>query len=253
MRSSKNSSQARHSSQSARTAVALRRHRVEVPIGIQPRLAVWLALIAIPASCGTAAAETPDRANWPTSARQPVTVASEIVPRTPRVVSAPALPGAASDPQAELSDDGLCSIRGLSIDIRPAAGDLPGSPATARFAELGEVRHGRGTSRPWPSSCYGWEAPIVCYRPLYFEQVNLERYGYSCGVAQPLVSAAHFFGTIPALPYLMAAQPCGQCVYALGHYRPGSCAPFHVDRPPLSLRGVAAEAGVVTGLIFAIP
>jgi hypothetical protein len=183
-----------------------------------------------------------------------VTVAAEIVPRTPEVViAAPALQDTTLDSQAEPNGDGLRTIRGLSVDIRPAAGDLPGSPATARFAGFGEVRHEPGTSRPWPSSCYGWEAPAVCSRPLYFEQVNLERYGYSCGVAQPLVSAAHFFGTIPALPYLLAAEPCGECVYTLGHYRPGSCAPFRLHRPPLSLRGAAAEAAVVTGLIFAIP
>jgi hypothetical protein len=211
-------------------------------------------MFAIVASCGTAAAETPNRSISPTSASPLVTVAAEIVPRIPAVLAADSeLQDMTIDSQVESNDDGLSTIRGLSVDIRPAAGDLPDSPAAARFAELGEVRHGWGTSRPWPSSCYGWEAPAVCYRPLYFEQVNLERHGYSCGAAQPLVSAAHFFGTIPALPYLIAAQPCGECVYTLGHYRPGSCAPFQLYRPPLSLRGAAAEAGVVTGLIFAVP
>ena len=254
MRSSKETAQAAHPLQSARPAVALRGRRPAASVVVRQRLVSWLALVAIAASCRMAAAETPDRSPPATFAPQFVTVASEITPCPSQVVvAAPALQDTTLDSQAEPSDDGLRTIRGLSVDIRPAAGDLPGSPATARFAELGEIRHGPGTSRPWPSSCYGWEAPAVCYRPLYFEQVNLERYGYSCGVAQPLVSAAHFFGTIPALPYLIAAQPCGECVYTLGHYRPGSCAPFHVHRPPLSLRGAAAEAGVVTGLIFAIP
>lgn len=156
-------------------------------------------------------------------------------------------------PAAARPDDGLQTIRQLSVDIRPAAGDLPGNPAAARFAAAGEVHQGTGASRPWPLHCYWWEAPAVCHRPLYFEQVNLERYGYSCGFAQPLVSAAHFFGTIPALPYLLAAEPCRECVYTLGHHRPGSCAPLQLHYPPLSLKGAAVEAGVLTGLIFAIP
>jgi hypothetical protein len=150
-------------------------------------------------------------------------------------------------------DDALQTIRQLSVDIRPAAGDLPGDPAAARFAAAGIVHQPPGTSRPWPLHCYWWEAPAVCHRPLYFEQVNLERYGYSCGLAQPLASAAHFFGTIPALPYLLAAEPCRECVYTLGHYRPGSCAPLQRHYPPLSAKGAVVEAGVLTGLIFAIP
>lgn len=165
-------------------------------------------------------------------------------------VVTPATPLSPSDTQP---DDGLQTIRQLSVDVRPAAGDLPGNPAAARFAAAGEVHQGTGATRPWPLHCYWWESPAVCHRPLYFEQVNLERYGYSCGVAQPLVSAAHFFGTIPALPYLMAAEPCRECVYTLGHYRPGSCAPFQLHHPPLSFQGAVAEAGVLTGLIFAIP
>ncbi|MCU0981603.1 MAG: hypothetical protein MUF25_20830 [Pirellulaceae bacterium] len=254
MRSATNPAQAAYPLPSAGTAAAVRGRPPEVPLGLPRRRAFWLTLFAIAAPCLMAAGETPDRSPPATFAPQTVDVTSEIASRpTQVVIAARPWQDAASDAQAESRDDGLRTIRGLSVDIRPAAGDLPGSPASARFAELGEVRHELGTSRAWPSSCYGWEAPAVCYRPLYFEQVNLERYGYSCGVAQPLVSAAHFFGTIPALPYLIAAQPCGECVYTLGHYRPGSCAPFHLYRPPLSLRGAAAEAGVVTGLIFAIP
>jgi hypothetical protein len=252
MRSSKNPAQAAHPLPSAKNA-AVRGCRLEASHGLPRRLAFWLTLVAIAAPCAMAAGETPDRSPHATLASS-CDVTSEIAPRpTQVVVAASSWQDAASDSQAESRDDGLRTIRGLSVDIRPAAGDLPVSPAAARFAELGQVRHELGTSRAWPSSCYGWEAPGVCHRPLYFEQVNLERYGYSCGVAQPLVSAAHFFGTIPALPYLIAAQPCGECVYTLGHYRPGSCAPFHLHRPPLSLRGAAVEAGVVTGLIFAIP
>jgi hypothetical protein len=158
-----------------------------------------------------------------------------------------------AEPDAEVEADGLRSLDDVSVDIRPAEGELPDDPAAARFAVWGEDHHVFGTNRPWPLSCHAWEAPAVCHRPLYFEEINLERHGYTHGIAQPLVSAAHFFGTIPALPYLMAAEPSRRCVYTLGHDRPGSCAPYRLYRPPLSLRGAAAEAAVVTGLILAVP
>jgi hypothetical protein len=70
---------------------------------------------------------------------------------------------------------------------------------------------------------------------------------------QPILSGAHFFGKIPALPYLVTAEPPHDCVYTLGHYRPGSYAPYHLYHPPLSLRGVAVEAAVLTGLVLALP
>jgi hypothetical protein len=93
------------------------------------------------------------------------------------------------------------------------------------------------TARPWSGVCYFWEAPVLSYGPLYFEETNLERYGYSQtylrGV-QPLVSSAHFFGTVVASPYLLVAEPPHECVYTLGEYRPGSCVPFQWNYPYFS-------------------
>jgi hypothetical protein len=93
------------------------------------------------------------------------------------------------------------------------------------------------TGRPWSPVCYFWKAPVLAYGPLYFEETNLERYGYSekylRGV-QPLVSSAHFFGTVAATPYLLLAEPPCECVYTLGEYRPGSCVPFQWNYPYFS-------------------
>ncbi len=86
--------------------------------------------------------------------------------------------------------------------------------------------------RPWPIIEYQWDAPALCYRPLYFEEINLERYGHSAGaVLQPLLSAAHFYGTVAALPGLLVVEPPCQCVYTLGHFRPGNCVPFELYCP----------------------
>lgn len=154
---------------------------------------------------------------------------------------------------ADLNEDGLKPISEVTLDIRPEEGELPRDLAAAKFLDAGEVRHLPGTNRPWPLYEFWWEAPAVCHRPLYFEEVNLERYGYSYGRNQPFLSGAHFFGKVLALPYLMTAEPHRDCVYTLGHYPPGSYAPYHLHYPPPSLRAAAVEGAVVTGLIFAIP
>ena len=91
---------------------------------------------------------------------------------------------------------------------------------------------GACANRCWSPTSYRWDPTCLCYRPLYFEEINLERYGYGCcDCLQPAVSAAHFFATVPVLPYCMAIDcPC-QCEYALGTYRPGSCPPWRHNWP----------------------
>jgi hypothetical protein len=72
-------------------------------------------------------------------------------------------------------------------------------------------------------------------------------------MVQPALSGAHFFATVPALPYKMALdRPC-ECIYTLGHYRPGSCVPHRIHRIPLCPLPATIEACVITGLVFALP
>jgi hypothetical protein len=119
-----------------------------------------------------------------------------------------------------------------------------------------------GATRGWPVNNFNWVASCLCHNPLYFEEVNLERYGYGCGCygpccttcVQSLSSAAHFFGNVVALPYKMGVDCPMECDYTLGHYRPGSCPPWRwhcCSRcGPL---GAASAGGVAIGLIFLIP
>jgi hypothetical protein len=82
----------------------------------------------------------------------------------------------------------------------------------------------------------------------------MERYGHSWGpVLDPVVSGAHFFASVPMLPYKMGLEPPNECIYPLGHYRPGNCAPRYIEPWPWSIRAVALEAGAITGLSFAVP
>jgi len=112
----------------------------------------------------------------------------------------------------------------------------------------------RVAQRQWIPSAYLWTASALCHKPLYFEEVQLERYGHTAGpIRGPFISGAHFFLNIAALPYKMAINPPHECQYALGYYRPGSCAPWMIPPIPLSLRGAAAETGAVLGGVFLIP
>jgi hypothetical protein len=99
-----------------------------------------------------------------------------------------------------------------------------------------------------------WKAANLCHKPLYFEQVQLERYGHSWGpYAQPIMSGVHFFGTLPILPYKMGIRTPNECVYTLGYYRPGNCAPYFVGGFPFTWRAAAFQAGTVTGMSFLFP
>ncbi len=108
--------------------------------------------------------------------------------------------------------------------------------------------------RYWPQTCLQYNASMLCTSAAYFEDVAVERYGHSWGpFLQPVMSAAHFYGSVLFLPYKMGLTPPCECVYTLGYYRPGSCVPFMIDPIPFSLRAGAAQAGAVVGLAYAIP
>jgi hypothetical protein len=112
----------------------------------------------------------------------------------------------------------------------------------------------RTAERHWAPSTFAWTASALCHKPLYFEDVQLERYGHTTGpYTQPFVSGAHFFLNIATLPYHMGINPPHECQYALGYYRPGNCAPWMLQPIPLSLRGALLEAGVVVGGVYLIP
>ena len=90
---------------------------------------------------------------------------------------------------AKLESDRISSID-LSIRVEGNAGeDYPFECA---------ISSDRHQPRQWPQITYNWKAAALCHKPLYFEQVQLERYGHSWGpYVQPIMSGAHFFGTLP--------------------------------------------------------
>ncbi|PHS01142.1 MAG: hypothetical protein COA78_22970 [Blastopirellula sp.] len=126
---------------------------------------------------------------------------------------------------------------------------LPDDVAKTLFAQASDF----GSHRDWDPTIAQWEAPAFYHRPLYFEEVNLERYGHRKKVLQPALSAAHFFGNTLALPYKIGVNhPCER-VYTLGHYRPGDCNPHDRHGLPWSFKGAVYAGGFYTGLVFFVP
>lgn len=151
-----------------------------------------------------------------------------------------ALPADECPPQGRIKP-----LSDITNDIRPQGDKFPTEcPLPASAFE----------GRNWQPLVFTWKASGLCHKPLYFEQVGVERYGHNLGpILQPFASGAHFFLTVPILPYKMGLEPPGECMYTLGYYRPGSCAPWILDPLPLSVRAALAQGGVWTGMIFLIP
>lgn len=158
-----------------------------------------------------------------------------------------------TDTSPQTVDLGLKPLTQLTLKIKPSAGDLPPNTAEEHLKKIPVQHVVMGDSRDWNLVTKEWEAPGVSYFPLYFEEPNLERYGYNYGALQPFVSAGRFFGRIPALPYMLGAYPPDECMYPLGYERPGSCPPYQVERFPFSWRGSVYSGLTATGLVFLIP
>lgn len=137
----------------------------------------------------------------------------------------------------ELSDDDLCFLAAWW-----------GVPTECT---LGDDQY---VPRNWDLVTFHWKASALCHKPLYFEETGLERYGHTMGPwLEPVHSGAHFFKNVALLPYKMGINPPHECQYALGYYRPGSCAPWLVPPMPISLRGGLLQAGAVLGGVYLIP
>jgi hypothetical protein len=108
--------------------------------------------------------------------------------------------------------------------------------------------------RNWTMITFTWKASGLCHKPLYFEEVALERYGHSAEpVTQTFLSGAHFFGNIFFLPYHIGLNPPNECQYALGYYRPGSCAPWMLPAVPLDARAFRMQVGALAGGLALLP
>lgn len=150
---------------------------------------------------------------------------------------------------SELWEKPLAEIR---LEIIPATRNVPPDRSVEFFPPDQPVPG--GDSRGWVHRDFYWVAPNLAHQPIYFQNVPLERYGQSlCPLLQPVLSGAHFFATVPTIPYQMRLNRPYEMVYTLGQYTPGSPAPCVRQRLPWETDAALFETAVALGLIFALP
>jgi hypothetical protein len=89
-----------------------------------------------------------------------------------------------------------------------------------------------------------------CHRPLYFEELNLERCGNTYGCATNVVSGFHFLTNTAMLPYRLATQRPDCPVPTRGDCQ--TCQGYSHDIEPFGFesRGVLVEAAAAAGFVF---
>lgn len=151
-------------------------------------------------------------------------------------------------------------IGAVRADIRIRTFDDEGEPLEVPADLAGPVFREMPPLDPYRVDVVWMECSLApfpyqfCHQPLYFEDPNLERCGLAHGCCQPLFSAAHFFGTIPLLPYKMGTQHPRELVAATPDCPPGcrySCADNFIG--PRSMRGAVVEGLAAVGLVFLLP
>ncbi len=142
-------------------------------------------------------------------------------------------------------------INAVDVDIAPPPGVFPENRALSLFTGRPEIRFETVTSGD-TDIAYVWQSGAFCHRPLYFEQPNVERYGHSIGPLQSVLSGAHFFANVVALPYwTIVERPWACCYYE--DYGVDCVGPRQRVLPPAHLGAALAEAAAITGLILLIP
>src|SRR5689334_14198517 len=91
----------------------------------------------------------------------------------------PVPPGAAAEPKSPCAAIESRPLNQLGINIAHPTGNLPTDLAAPCWTDINQGD--TGAPRCWTTYAYNWDATCFYHNPLYFEEANLERYGYQCG------------------------------------------------------------------------
>jgi hypothetical protein len=168
-------------------------------------------------------------------------------------VPAPAVAGPFKPREDESDIDRFTrQLAEVPLDIRPTQGVMPPDLAAREFADDVAAADPRDTHE-LPGIYCSYTPWTICFRPLYFEEVALERYGQKCRFIQPAVSGAHFFSSVALLPYKMRVRPPRSCVCSNGFSRPCDCPPPGYGECVWRWDAALVEAAAVTGFVFILP
>ena len=110
------------------------------------------------------------------------------------------------------------------------------------------------TPRTYAPSLYAWQASNICYNPLYYEDVQLERYGHSYPFfVQPFVSIGRMTVQAVGFPYQAVIDPPSLRRLSAGLLPAGRMC-SQVDLPdPLEPRGGPGRSGCDYGNVLPLP
>ena len=173
---------------------------------------------------------------------------AEVIPTPGSIPGSPFKPGSDEGEQDRVARQ----VTEVPLDIRPTEGAMPDDLAAAKFGDEPAI------DQTWPSDepgdiCCSYTPWTICYRPLYFEDIKLERYGANVGYLQTGLSGVRFFTSIAALPYKMTVRPPRSCQCSNGFSRCGDCPPAGYGKRKLSLDASLIEAAAVAGVVFILP
>lgn len=127
-------------------------------------------------------------------------------------------------------------------------------PTEVALDAVGDGGPGPFAGRAMPDTVFSWHASNLYHNPLYFQDVQLERYGHTHhDLIQPFVSTGRFGVQLLGLPYQMAIHPIHKHMYTLGYYRPGECAPKKYYQIPINEDAIAAQTLSVLGGVWIFP
>lgn len=143
-------------------------------------------------------------------------------------------------------------VTDVPVDIRPTEGVMPADLAAARFADEPTIDETWPSDEPADVFC-SYTPWTICYRPLYFEDIKLERYGCNVGCLQPGLSGVRFFSSIAAMPYKMTVRPPRSCQCSNGFSRCGDCPLPGYGKREFRLDASLVEAAAVAGVVYILP
>lgn len=143
-------------------------------------------------------------------------------------------------------------VTDVPLDIRPTEGEMPDDLAAARFGEEPTIDETWPSEEPADIFC-SYTPWTICYRPLYFEDIKLERYGANVGYLQTGLSGAQFFSTIAGLPYKMTVRPPRTCQCSNGFSRPGDCPLPGYGHREFRWDASLVEAAAVAAVVYILP
>lgn len=163
-----------------------------------------------------------------------------------------------SKPDAGENDRDRFSRRVVDVplDIRPTQGDMPDDLAAKEFGKELTIDETWPSDEPSdePADIYCSYTPwTICYRPLYFEDIRLERYGNHVGYLQSGLSGVRFFSQIAALPYKMTVHPPRSCQCSNGFSRRGDCPLSGYGHREFRWDASLVEAAAVAGVVYILP